>query len=137
MFPHTKACNISTVNLSAQQVKEKDSEIGIGQTSIVIYRYELIEYLPWIYGYRFVVLSKKPEAAVTFDTLTNPFDKYLWYFTSSFSIAVFACLTLIQKCWNYASGQKTQHGWIFEGKILFHLPLMACFIYIFQTSFLL
>ena len=120
---HTNTCNISNVNLYVQQVKDKDSEIGIGQTSLVIYRYELIEYLPWIYGYTFVVLSKKPEATVSFDTLTNAFDKYLWCFTFSFSIAVFAFLTLIQKCWIYASGKKTQHGWIFEGKIIFHLPL--------------
>ena len=76
-----------------------------------------------MYTYRCVVQSKKPAPIVSFDTLTYPFDKYVWYFTSSFSMAVFVLLVLIQKCWIHASRKKPPYGWVFEGKSFIELAL--------------
>ena len=124
-----------TANFSVQQVKKKYSEIGIGQAAYAHFRYQLIEYLPRMFDYRFVVQSKKPEAIVSFDALTYPFDKYIWYFTSSFSLAVFALLILIQKCWVHASRKKPPYGWVFEGKSLLNLRLTFPFCMPFFRSF--
>ena len=65
--------------------------------------------------YKCEVHSKKPEAIVTFEALFFPFDKYIWYCTISFSVAVFILLIFIQKCWIQASEEKPPSGWVFQG----------------------
>ena len=82
-------------------------------------RYKLVEYLPWMFVYINGVQSKKAEEiSHTLDCLTYPFDPYIWYFTASFSMAVFIALLFIQKCHINAMGQIPQDGWIFEGDIV-------------------
>ena len=100
------------------QVNQKDCEIGVGQHAITEKRYKLIEYLPWMFVYINGVQSKKAEQiSNTLDTLIFPFDKYIWLFTITFTMAVFILLIFIQKCWIHASGQKPPDGWIFQGDI--------------------
>ena len=100
------------------QVNQKDCEIGVGQHAIISKRAKLIEYLPWMFVYINGVQSKKAEQiSNTLDTLIFPFDKYIWLFTITFTMAVFILLIFIQKCWIHASGQKPPDGWIFQGDI--------------------
>ena len=108
---------------AVHQVHQKDTEIGIGQNMYNNVFGKVIEYMPFMYAYTFVVQSRKAEAIITFDTLTYPFDKYLWYMTMLFSTSVFTLLIFIQKCWIHASRKKSPNGWIFEGIILFNLHL--------------
>ena len=104
------------IDNSLQQVNKKLCEIGIGQHSMSPYRYELIEYLPYMYTYVFSVLSRKPEQIISYDALIYPLDNYTWYFTLSSSMAVLLLLIFIQKCWAHASGQKIPSGWFFQGE---------------------
>ena len=116
---------VNIFKLSVEQVHYKMAEIGLGQATIVPYRYGLIDYLPWIYAYGFEVQSRRPEQILSFDQLTVPFGKYVWICTASFTIAVFLTLVLIQKCWTYASGEKPAGGWLFQGKISVNLLYMG------------
>ena len=99
-----------------QQVHNKETELGIGQTSILLHRYASIDYLPSMFLYRFLVQSKKPEAINRFDTLVYPLDKYVWCCLALSVLAVFITLIFIQKCWILASGENPKNGWIFQGK---------------------
>ena len=81
-------------------------------------RYKLVEYLPWMFVYINGVQSKKAEQINTLDTLIYPFDQYIWYFTASFSMAVFIALIFIQKCHINAMGHIPQDGWIFQGDVV-------------------
>ena len=98
-----------------QQVHKKKTELGIGQTSIVPHRYKLIDYLPSMFFYKFLVQSKKPEAVSSLATLIYPFDKYCWYLLIASILATFIALLSIQKCWMVASGERPSNIWIFEG----------------------
>ena len=123
MFPTEKTIPhlVNIFKLSVEQVHYKMAEIGLGQATIVPYRYGLIDYLPWTYAFGFEVQSRRHEAVVSFDALTFPFGKYVWVCTISFTIAVFTCLVFIQQCWTYASGEKPKGGWMFQGKITVNL----------------
>ena len=99
------------------QVQTKQSEIGIGQTTIVPYRYNLIEYLPWMYLYKFEVQSQKPQQVTTFDALTIPFDSITWGLLFGFSFFIFCFLVFIQKLWSHETGEKPPNGWLFQGNI--------------------
>ena len=101
------------------QVNHKECEIGMGQHSMVPYRYELIEYLPQMFTYEFTVMSQKPKPIISFDALVFPFDSYIWYFTLISSMGILIVLTIIQKCWIHASGQKPSNGWLFQGELSF------------------
>ena len=100
------------------QAYTKRSEISIGQTVITPGRYELVEYLPWMYTFEFIVQSKRPEAiGVSYRALILPFDKYIWYFIGTSMLAVFLVLITIQKCWVHASRKSPPTGWVFQGDI--------------------
>ena len=101
--------------MKIQQVHKKKTELGIGQTSIVPHRYKLIDYLPSMFFYKFLVQSKKPEAVSSLATLIYPFDKYCWYLLIASILATFIALLSIQKCWMVASGERPSNIWIFEG----------------------
>ena len=102
---------------AVQQVHQKDTEIAIGQIWYHNFFGQLIEYLPSMYVCTFLVQSQKPTAIISYDTLSYPFDKYLWYMTILFSTSVFILLIFIQKCWIHATMKKSHNEWIFEGII--------------------
>ena len=103
--------------ISPQQVHTKQSEIGIGQATIVPYRYQLVEYLPWQFLYNFEVQSQKPQQITTYDALTIPFDNITWCLLLGFSVFVFAFLIFIQKLWIRTTGEVPPTGWMFQGNI--------------------
>ena len=104
------------------QVNRKVCEIGMGQHAMTLYRYELIEYLPYMFTYLYEVQSKKPEQIISFDALLYPLDNYTWYFTLSSAAAVLLLLTIIQQLWTHASGQTPPDGWLFQGE----RPRLGC-----------
>ena len=98
------------------QVHTKQSEIGIGQATIVPYRYKLIEYLPWQYLYNFEIQGQKPYPIVSYDALTTPFDNITWGLLFGLSLFVFAFLVFIQKLWIRTTGEVPPAAWMFQGE---------------------
>ena len=90
--------------------------MGIGQPALLHWRYSLVEYMPAMFVYDYVVQSKKPEAIASKNTLFYPFNKIVWYLVASSVFSVFLTLVLIQKCWMMASGEKPPSVWIYQGK---------------------
>ena len=95
---------------------KKITELGIGQTSIIPNRYKLIEYLPSMFVFKFLVQSKKPQAISPFDTLIGPYDKFCWYFIMASMISIFIALIIIQKSWMIANGEVSSSFWVYEGQ---------------------
>ena len=96
---------------------KKETEIGVGQASILHYRYKNVDYLPAMFLNVFLVQSKRPEAIGKIDTLIYPLDESCWYLMVSSIFAIFITLILIQKCWIIASGERPTNTWIFQGII--------------------
>ena len=99
----------------SSQTYTKQSELGVGQTSFVSYRYKMVSYLPYMYMYEFAFTSKKPKPIVTYDTLSYPFDDYTWCFTLAFTFVTFVILATFQMIWAYASGETNPEEWLFQG----------------------
>ena len=70
-----------------------------------------------MYTYAYEVQSKKPEAIISFDALTYPFDKTIWYLIASSTAAVFLTLIGIQTTWIRVSGERPPIGWVFQGGV--------------------
>ena len=100
------------------QVSKKVCEIGIAPVTMFPHRYKIIDYLPHLYVYNYLVQSQKPQPITSIDALYYPLDQYTWYFTLSSSAAVLILLVIIQKCWDHANGQKSPEGWLFQGILL-------------------
>ena len=75
----------------------------------------MIDYLPWMYMYEFLISSKRPEPIVTYDTLIYPFDNYTWSFILAFTPATFVILAMFQVVWKYASGEPNPSEWLYQG----------------------
>ena len=103
------------------QVHTKQSEIGIGQATIVPYRYKLIEYLPWQYLYNFEIQGQKPYPIVSYDALTTPFDNITWGLLFGLSLFVFGFLVFIQKLWIRTTGEVPPAAWMFQGRHNFEM----------------
>ena len=39
----------------------KQTELGIGQTSYVSFRFKVVDFLPWMYVYEFIMQAKRPD----------------------------------------------------------------------------
>ena len=94
----------------------KQSELGIGQTSINHDRYKLIDYLPPMSTFFDFLCSKKPEEITTYDTIIIPFDKYVWLFMLGCICAQFLLLVGMQYLYSNATKTSSPEDFIFEGK---------------------
>ena len=61
------------------------------------------------------MFSQKPREIMSFDTITYPFDNYVWASTLSMIIAQFILLLIIQNVWSIASGKPNPQDYIFQG----------------------
>ena len=84
-------------------MSQKKSELGIGQPSMVSYRYSLVDYLHWMYVYEFLISTIKPKEVSSLETLLYPFDFYVWIFTIASVIAVLMFLIIAQNLWQSSS----------------------------------
>ena len=95
----------------------KQSELGIGQTSIDITRYKLVDYLPPMYTLEIFFASKKPGELATFDSIVIPFDKYVWAFMFGCICAQFLLLVLMQQLYSIVAGTRNSIDFIYEGYV--------------------
>ena len=100
---------------SSLKVSNKESEMGIGQSSFSHYRNKLVDFLPNMYIHELVMQSKKPHEIATFDTIIYPFDTFIWIFSLSSMATVFVMLLVMQRSWYKASGQPNRDDYVFEG----------------------
>ena len=61
------------------------------------------------------MMSKKPHAIASFDTIIYPFDSFIWIFTLGCMLVEFGMLLLMQNSWNKASGTSNNNNHVFEG----------------------
>ena len=82
---------------------------------MVSYRYDLVNYLPWMYVYEFLLSTSKPKEIASLGTLWYPFDGYVWAFIGVCTTAVLVLLRIIQKLWIQASGSEAIQNNLFQG----------------------
>ena len=114
------------------QVSTKETELGIAACSIVNYRYELVDYLPWMYVYELAMSSKKAEEIASYDTLVYPVDTYTWGFIIGTTFAMFMVLLTMQELWNSISGKTFTSDHIFQGE---NTEICTSFISYVSSSF--
>ena len=90
--------------------------MGIGQSSFSAYRNKLVDFLPNMYIYEFVMQSKKPHVMASFDTIIHPFDSFTWIFSLASMLAVFGTLLLMQNRWLRVRGQSNNVNFMYEGR---------------------
>ena len=98
------------------QVSTKQTELGIGQTSYLSYRFNVVDYLPWMYVYEFIMQGKRPDPIQSYETIIYPFGYYVWAFAFAFTVATLVVLMGFQWCWSKFSGEPNPTGWLWEGR---------------------
>ena len=69
------------------------------------YRLQRIDFLPYMFAYEFVIMTRKPLQVPEYEALTYPFDNYIWIFLFS-SMAVVSCtLIMLQTIWSTGPGE--------------------------------
>ena len=86
--------------------------MAIGQGIFAGYRNELIDYLPPMYVYEFIMKSKRPDPLATFATIVYPFDIYIWTFMIISMILQFLMLIAMQKIWSSLSGNFSLNNFV-------------------------
>ena len=89
--------------------------MGIGQAGMVSYRFDLVEYLHWMYVHEFLLSTIKPKDVASLGTLVYPFDGYVWAFTIASVISVLICLMVARKLWLNLSRSAADKNYIFHG----------------------
>ena len=79
------------------------------------YRYKVVDFLPAMYMYEYIMLSKRPDQIASYDTIVYPFDAYIWIFIIISMMAQFLALFVIQNVWSFMSGHSNPKYYIFEG----------------------
>ena len=97
------------------QVSTKQSEFGIGQHGFDTHRNKLVDYLPYMHTYRWLLQSRLPRPVASFDTIVNPFDYLTWGFTFLVIVIQFLFLLLLQNVWSEVSGRRNPGDYIYEG----------------------
>ena len=78
-------------------------------------RYKLVDYLPAMFMIEFIMHGKKPGEIVSYNTIIEPFDGYVWLFAIISMLAQFFTLCLMQNIWTKISGITNPKDCIFEG----------------------
>ena len=69
------------------------------------YRLQRIDFLPYMFAYEFVIMTRKPLQVPEYEALIYPFDRYIWIFMFS-SMAVVSCtLAMLQYIWSTGPGE--------------------------------
>ena len=71
--------------------------MGIGQISIVYYRYTHVDYLPRMFGYEVPFMSAAPKEVISYATIFLPFDKWVWTFSVVSMVASAVAILQINK----------------------------------------
>ena len=89
--------------------------MGIGQPPLRYYRYKIVDYLPYMYEQRYIFASGQPRVIVSYSTILDPFDVYVWGFTVSMIIAEFILLLVMQNLWSILQANPNPRDYIYEG----------------------
>ena len=75
----------------------------------------MVDFLPAMYMYEYIMLSKRPDQIASYDTIVYPFDAYIWIFITISMIAQFLALFIMQNVWSISSGASNPKDYIFQG----------------------
>ena len=89
--------------------------MGIGQHAFASYRLKLVDYLPYMHTYEWMMQSRLPEPVASYDTIVNPFDYHTWGFTFLSVVVQFFLLLLMQNVWSRSVGRPNPDDYIYEG----------------------
>ena len=108
-------------SIFSQQVSDKQSEMGIGQTPLFrsSRSSDKLAVLPWMYLHELYMKQRKPMKIASFETLIHPFDNSVWAFTIGCTVIIFFVLVVMQKLWSRVSGKASPNGYMFQGDVIY------------------
>ena len=71
--------------------------------------------MPPMYSFESFITSQKPKEIATYDTITIPFDRYIWSFAFGSICAQFLLLVIMQHLYSKVSGMQNCYDFIYEG----------------------
>ena len=89
--------------------------MGIGQPNFADYRYKIVDYLPAMYMYEYIMISQKPKEIASYDAIIYPFDLYTWVLTICSVLAELLIFIFAQSLWSYMHGNTDPGDQILEG----------------------
>ena len=75
----------------------------------------MVDFLPPMYMYEYIMRSKRPDQVATYDTIIYPFDAHIWILIALSIMAQFLTLFVMQNVWSITLGTKKPNDYIFEG----------------------
>ena len=95
----------------------KESELGIGQTLLLTYWYNLVGYLPRMYTHELFIGTKQPKEIASYETLSFPFDAHVWASILAVVIIELVILITIQRVWCIGLEEGLTLNLIYEGSM--------------------
>ena len=92
--------------------------MGIGQPNFAAYRYRIVDYLPAMYMFEYIMSSKKPREIASYDAIIYPFDSHTWVFTTCSILAEFLVFIFAQNLWSFMNGNTNPGDYIVEGHLI-------------------
>ncbi len=81
---------VSEIPSSLPQVETGVWDVGLAQASLLHYRFQRVDYLPQMFAYRFLIMSREPSAVASYETLVMPFTPRMWALIAAAVIALIA-----------------------------------------------
>ena len=93
--------------------------MGIGQPNFADYRYRIVDYLPAMYMFEYIMCSKKPEEMASYHIASyDTFDFYSWFFIICSALAGFLTLIFAQNLWSFMHSTTNPVDYMYEGGYL-------------------
>ncbi len=89
--------------------------MGMGQLSMMHYRFQQIDYLSYMYQYQFLMASAQPKPIASYETLFYPFDWWTWLFCFVATMLNVVALIIIEISWRLATKTKASNDAGYEG----------------------
>jgi hypothetical protein len=70
------------------------------------YQFFLVDYLPYMFLYEFVISTKMPKEVLLYDTIIIPFDNYIWSLLISLTLAEIIFLMALEFLWHNTTGKR-------------------------------
>jgi hypothetical protein len=79
--------------------------------------FSVVDYLPYMFAYEFIIESAMPKEVASYWTLIYPFDNYIWSFAICLTVLEIIILMIMELIWFDATGLHSTKYYVYEGNV--------------------